>query len=249
MTCGYVHEYTRNFYDRLRPDDYVLKFESNSKELNRGYISYIHKSEVKTDDVLGKNIASFRQWRLSEINLSGDSIKVAKCSYKTSCVCPQVVQTSTNPFKKEIPIWSRFNRDGYFSLDNFNKLGKNDGGTVVIIWEIISADSVLFMDLHGSLQEIINTAREIASQYKVDPTIAIGDAAPFAQKFRSNKNHNLKTLDINKLSKYPYAGAGFGYVPIRETVFEITYSNGEIKTATVSNNSNHYQELLERVTE
>ena len=224
LSVGYVHHNTLTFYKQLRRDDFVMKFDKIAQGSNEGSIYYIKKKDTLKTDKLGQDIAFFRQWKLSEIDYRESNgkieINVKPCSYWSGEVCPQRKAGTTNPFGPEIQFWQQFNRTGYLSLDNFTKLDNLNGGTVVIIWEEKNSGQILFQDIHGSLYEIINRAIEISKKYQTDPSIAISDAGPMANKFRSNE---MNELDCSKfpLPTVPYAGAGFGYIPQKiYTIFD-----------------------------
>ena len=66
LTSGFVHSYTLNFFNKLSADDFVLKFTPSSFNKNIGEMHYIRKGSMMSTDKLGKNIAYFRPWTLSE---------------------------------------------------------------------------------------------------------------------------------------------------------------------------------------
>ena len=241
LTSGYVHPYTLNFFNKLRPDDFVLKYTPSSNSIQEGSICYIRKKDIKEGDKLGKNLAFFRQWKLSEIDISGDKIRVATCKYAHGYVCPQVKPNCLNPFKLEIPIANIFLNEGYYSITNFSDFDRKNGGTAVIIWEDSVNNVVKFMDVHSSMQQIINEAIDIAKNYNVDPTIAISDAGLFSLKFKSDENYVLNTKVIDKVSDIPFVSAGFGYIPQKATEFEITFKDKTVKRVIAPNNSKAFK--------
>lgn len=211
LTSGYIHDYTKNFYNRLKGDDFVLYFEKDIKYVNKGIISYKRKSDLTQTDLLGQNVGFFRQWKLSDIDLTQNQI-LMKRSKNQNYFFPQVKNDSKNVFKPEIPIWSlQVNADGYVDINNLNILSNNNGGTVTIIWETKDL-GIVFKDVHGSIKDIINTLNQIKIKYKVDPVLGIYDAAPMARKFKSDENHIINFDKINsQINNDWYAGAGFCY--------------------------------------
>lgn len=222
LTTGYVHPYTQGFFDHLRPDDYVLKFTQLPRDPTTGSIQYILKKDMLPSDALGDNIALFRQWKLSEIELrespKGWQVLLKKCKVASFCGCPQVAASVEQPFKREIPIWSKIDAEGYVPLTQLDKLGQFDGGTVVIIWPITvnGVTKTLFQDVHSSLETILTTAIDISKEYGVDPHIAWSDAGPFARKVRANSNNVLDCKALKTIAPNGRKfGAGFGYLPIQ----------------------------------
>jgi hypothetical protein len=217
LTTGYVHEYTKNFFKVLRDTDFVLKFHRSGNSPVIGFMSYIRKGSMQKSDTLGKNIAFFRQWKLSEIDYrgQGDNIEInlKLCPPPfTGCAYPRVKPGTTNPYPQEIPIWVQSNLAGYLSLNKFEKLDQYNGGTAVIIWPENNSGQILFQDIHSSLSEIIRRAIEISQKYHTDPTIGVYDAGPMAHKFVANQLHELNADQFAPHLGW-VVGAGFGYVP------------------------------------
>jgi hypothetical protein len=211
LVSGFVHPYTQRMYDDLRPNEYVLKFTANNSIKNTGIISYIHKSELDKNDILGKNIAYFRNWRLSEIEYKINNglvyFKSKPCNFNKRCACPETNRTGN---MKQIPVWHKA-ESGYFSVNKFKAFGAFDGGTVALIWEV--KNEIFFQDIHSSWKEILERAIEISKKYNTDPTIAISDAGPLANKVRANLKHELTTSSIDALAPLGKRfGAGYGYV-------------------------------------
>jgi len=213
LTSGFVHPFTANFYERLPQDGYVLVYERSTSRINQGRIKYKKKSELSIPtDKLGQNVAFCRQWKLSDFGITDNQILMAKSKYNTKYFCPQVKKGSKNPYNPEIPILSTYNKEGYVDFRLLNSLTDFDGGTVVIIWTTINNET-LFMDMHGSIADIIIQAREIQAVYKVDPTIGIYDAGTFARKFKSNDNGRIDFNNVDNLTgKSEFVGAGYGYL-------------------------------------
>ncbi|MCW3127711.1 MAG: hypothetical protein JWO03_3369 [Bacteroidetes bacterium] len=216
LTTGYVHRYTQNFFNKLTPDDFVMRFDRETPGSDVGIISYIRRGEMKTTDTLGRNIAFFRQWRLSDIDYrEGNGIiemYMMPSVFAAGSVSPQIRKGRTNPSGPQLTIWSQYDHTGYIPLDKFSKLDQRNGGTVVIIWEDITSHQILFQDVHGSLSDIMQAAISISKQYHADPVIAISDAGPMANKFLADDKHILDCTPF-PLSGMDYAGAGFGYIP------------------------------------
>jgi hypothetical protein len=211
LVSGFVHPYTQRMYDDLKPNEYVLKFTANNSIKNTGIISYIHKSELDKNDILGKNIAYFRNWRLSEIEYKINNglvyFKSKPCNFNKRCACPETNRTGN---MKQIPVWHKA-ESGYFSVNKFKAFGAYDGGTVALIWEV--KNEIFFQDIHSSWKEILERAIEISKKYNTDPTIAISDAGPLANKVRANLKHELTTSSIDALAPLGKRfGAGYGYV-------------------------------------
>ena len=223
LTTGFVHRYTTNFFNRLRPGDYVLRFTRSANDSMVGTIEYVHKRDLQTKDVLGKNIAFFRQWKLCEIDLvkkkSEYKLNMKYCKFAPSCACIQSKSDNDNPFKGQIPLWSSRAKEGEVPLASLNRLGEYSGGTAVIIWDVQynGRARVMFMDVHGSIDDIISAALLIADQYSVDPHIAISDAGPFAVKIRADTNNVLSCKQLKAIApRSQKVGAGFGYTPDQE---------------------------------
>jgi hypothetical protein len=209
MTTGYVHEYTNNFYKKLRSDDYVLILNRDKKIINEGIISYARVKNLTSNDKLGQNVGFFRQWKLSEIDIKDSSFIMFRKSGGSYFM--QTKQASTNPFRGLIPLWSKLpQKDGYIHIENLDKLSDYEGGTAVILW--VNQNEIFFKDIHGSIKDIIKKLYLIKNKYKVDPVLGIFDAGPMARKFKSNIERKVLFSDItDKISTTWYVGAGFGY--------------------------------------
>ncbi|MDB5281778.1 MAG: hypothetical protein JWO06_853 [Bacteroidota bacterium] len=219
LTTGYVHPYTINFFNKLGLKDFVLKFDRTPGDSTLGYVSYIRKEQMQEKDKLGQNIGFFRQWKLSEIDYRENKgvieILVKPSTFSSACVSPQAKAESTSAFGHQIPFWCEGYEDGYFPLENFSKLDRHNGGTVVVIWQDQKSGQILFQDIHNSLLEVMKRAIAISKEYNTDPVIAISDAGPMANKFLSSEKHELDCTKF-PLVNIPHAGAGFGYVPGQE---------------------------------
>ena len=212
LTSGFVHEFTRNFFNKLPQDGFVLKIERSPKQINEGTIRYIRKKDLEKGDALGQNIAFCRQWKLSEIGLNGFNLTMMKSNYRKDVYCPQLKPGTTNPYSPEIPIWTSTAKEGVNDFRYLNSLTDYDGGTAVIIWET-SNKEILFMDIHGSIADILNTAYSISNTYKTDPTIGIYDAGSFARKFKADINGNIDFNFVNaRTGTSEFVGAGYGYL-------------------------------------
>lgn len=222
LSNGFVHRYTTNFFNQLSLDEYVLKYEKIAGKELEGIIRFIRKKDLKTTDTLGKNLAYFRQWHLSEI-VNGDSVEMQPCGYAKSYLCPQA---KSNHYK-EIAISNYDGKPGFQSFTKFNKLSDTDGGTVCIIWEDIASGEIFFKDVHGSLSRIINEAKKIATTENTDPVIAISDAGIVSRKFRA-ENFVLDLSPIKQLAPHSLIAAGYGYVAIKYTVYEV-YEEGKLE--------------------
>jgi hypothetical protein len=209
MTTGYVHEFTNNFFKKLRDDDYVLILERDKTYVNEGVIYYKKVKNLKSDDKLGQNVGFFRQWKLSEIDIK-DS-KFVNFIKSDGFYFLHVKENTTNPFNKYIPLWSSIpQKDGYIEYEKLNKLSDNDGGTAVILWEV--DNEIFFTDIHSSISDIIKNLYYIKNTYNVDPILGVFDAGPMTRKFKSNQDGRVLFENIsNKISKISYVGAGFGY--------------------------------------
>jgi hypothetical protein len=233
LTSGFVHPYTLNFFNKLSADDFVLKFTSSSFNKNIGKMEYIRKGTMLSKDKLGKNIAYFRQWKLSEIDykkVNGDIlINVAPSNFSYYNYCPKAKPTNDKSIQSQIPILVEAMQSGYQSIQSMNKLDMRLGGTVVFIWEDSSTRKIYFQDLHSSWKDILLHAISIAKTFHVDPTIAIGDAGPYSPKYFADKNFNLDTKKIDDLFyKSEWFGAGFGYVPIEGNLIKSKSKNDSI---------------------
>lgn len=245
LVSGYVHPYTQNFFNKLRPTDFVARFSRSSKEANTGLLSWVQKKDLAPDDKLGQNIAFFRQWKLSEIALSGNKVNIQPCSYQSDCQCMQVLKEKGNPFEREIPIPSTFALSGYQPLNVLNKLDQRNGGTAAIVW-LTEDGLVMFMDVHGSIEMIISKARQIAEDFNTDPSIAVADAGPFSKKFYSNSNYDLDFTPMNALSKINYTGAGFGYIPAKANKFKVYFKDGSDDIYFLPDHAAEYEMLLKK---
>lgn len=210
LTSGFVHRYSENFYKWALPDQFVLKYSPSNYDREKGTMRWVRKSSVLPTDTLGKNLAFFRQWKLSEIDWENQKVELKPCGFNSMCGCPQIKQESTSPFKKEFPIGDLNYRKGKKNLEKLQSLDLVSGGTVLFIWE--KEGKVFFCDQHGSLSDIFKKAIEIQEKHQVDPTIAVGDAGPFCRKVKANKNHILNTTKIKALARGENFGAGFGYM-------------------------------------
>jgi curved DNA-binding protein CbpA len=248
LVSGYVHPYTQNFFDKLRPDDFVGRFEWSGKEKNTGVFGWVQKKELSADDKLGQNLAFFRQWKLSEIAVSGTIVNIQPCTYKRSCKCMQVLKGLGNPFETEVPIPSTFALSGYQPLAMLNKLDQENGGTAAIIW-LDGKNNVTFMDVHGSIELIIAKAREIAAEFNTDPTIAVGDAGPYSKKYYSNNNYELNFAPINALSRLNIAGAGMGYIPAKASKFRVTFKDGHEEIYFLPDHAKEYELFMQKSTQ
>jgi len=228
LSTGYVHDYTRNFFNKLRPDDYVMRFIAGEDSLT-ALMSFTFKKNMRPDDVLGKTIAFFRQWKLSELNIKGSGISTAiemkACSYNPVCLCPTVKKESQNPFKTEVPFWHSGKAPGWINIAELNKTGKFDGGNVVVIWNY--KGNTWFQEMHGSLQQVLEKALTIKAICECDPILAISDSGPMAASFKSNKDFVLETGHINQLDNLDYVGAGYGYFPSKVGVYKYTDWRGK----------------------
>ena len=211
LVSGFVHPFTTNMFNKLKPADFVLKYHPDSVKLLTGTISFIHKANLTQLDTLGKNIAFFRQWRLSEIEykLQNGQVytKTDICKFDTRCACPQSKKTGN---MTQIPIW-QIAETGYQPLNKYADFGHENGGTVVIIWEV--NNEIWFQDVHSSWNVILNRTIEISKAYNIDPAICISDAGPFARKLKADKNFRVKVIDIDALARNGKRfGAGYAYL-------------------------------------
>lgn len=211
LVSGFVHEYTQNMFNQLRDEDFVLRFKPEAAEADLGTISFIHKKNLISSDKLGKNIAFFRQWRLSEIDYiqkNGEIyVNAAPCKFYTYCACPQSKKTGS---LTQIPVWQKTGT-GYQPLDRFSGFDRIDGGTVALVWDV--KDEIWFQDIHSSWKEILLRAIEISKTHHTDPSICISDAGPFARKLKANKNFTIFVKDIDAISpRGSLFGAGYGYL-------------------------------------
>jgi len=172
------------------------------------------KKDVPKNSKIGDNIGICRQWKLSEFDMIGNKLMMKKGkSYNRNGLCVQAKQSVPKPPRSiEIPIWSSSKTEGYIDLTKLDTLSLNDGGTAVIIWTT-EENETLFIDIHGSIKEIIDKALEVKKYYNVDPSIGIHDAGTFARKFRSNSKSSLNFKIVNSWTGDGlYVGAGYAYL-------------------------------------
>ena len=94
-------------------------------------------------------------------------------------------------------------------------LSKYNGGTAVIIWE--QRNKIYFIDIHSSINDIIECLIQVSEAYNLDPTLGIYDAAPMARKFKANSRSNISFDNVDKSTmKLDYVGAGYGYNIIQD---------------------------------
>ena len=211
LVSGFVHPFTKNMFDKLQSTQFVLKFTSTDKNKMIGNIGYIRKSQLTKGDTLGKNIAYFRQWRLSEIDYKVEKgivyIHANPCNFNKRCACPESKLTGN---MRQIPLWQKA-EIGIQPLNKFNAFGRENGGTVALIWEY--NHEIFFQDIHSSWSEILERAIEVSKQYRTDPSIAISDAGPLAYKLKANRNYELNVSAIDALAPSGKRfGAGYGYI-------------------------------------
>lgn len=227
LTSGFRDTSVVKFFRGLRQNDFVLKFHRDSTQNDEGWIEYLHKWQAPDEREVGNSTGFFRQWRLSEIDYTRNKegkvlINVQPSAYATDLFCPQAKKGTQNPFAQsttEIPVWITSVEGGMKPLDDYDKLGLFNGGTVVIIWHDTLAGKIFFKDIHGSLKRIINTAIEIADKYHVDPTIGIYDAGRMARKLKA-KNGVLCFKDLDIISEgYPdFVSAGYCYIDQKQYI-------------------------------
>lgn len=229
LVSHYVHPYTVNFFNRLRQEDFVMKYTASESDSTLGFMQFIRRSDLNPSDKLGFNLAFFRQWKLSELlikkDLLGQKIKLKLCDFNPICFCPEVNPESSNPFKLEVPIWQSNASLGWVNIDKLTTVGKYDGGNVVLIWEY--RNNIWFQEMHGSLYQILNQAFKIRELSNADVCIAISDAGPMSATFKSDSLNNLKFNRIDKLASEPFVGAGYGYFPSQIGVYR--YDDGKNK--------------------
>jgi hypothetical protein len=211
LVSGFVHPFTQNMFAQLKPDEFVMKYRESVEDNNIGNISYMHKSDLTSTDILGKNIAYFRNWHLSDVDykLKNDHIYVYfnTCNFNQRCACPESKKEGN---MKQIPVWLTI-EPGYQLIDKLDAFGSYDGGTVALIWEVNK--EIFFQDIHSSWKEILERAIEISNTYHTDPTIAVSDAGPLAHKVRADSNFELSVASIDALAPYGKRfGAGYGYI-------------------------------------
>lgn len=222
LTTGYVHPYTVNFFNKLRPDDYVMRYTMSETDSATGLMSFVKKSTLAPGDVLGKNIAFFRQWRLSELEIKTEDdqtyVNMKPCDYaKEVCNCPTVRRGSDNPFSNQVPFWHAGMGKGYTPLSALNKTGRYDGGNVILVWPY--GGQTWFQGMRGSLQQVLTQAFNIKEKCNCDPVLAISDAGPMSAGLKSDADFRLQTALIDELDRTPYVGAGFGYFPSKVGVY------------------------------
>jgi hypothetical protein len=210
LVSGFVHNYTLNMFNSLKPTDFVLRFKADFPKSHTGTISYTTKDKLTSSDTLGKNIAYFRQWRLSEIDYEEKNGKIfintKNCTFNIRCACPQSKKKGN---LTQIPLWQS-SETGYQSIEKFSAFGYENGGTVVIVWH--HKNEIWFQDIHSSWKEILLRAIEISKTYHTDPAICISDAGPFARKIKADKNFTIQVKDIDNLApRGKLFGAGFAY--------------------------------------
>jgi hypothetical protein len=213
-----------------------------------GDVAYIQKRHLAQDDVLGQNVAFFRQWRLSEIDYADGMIKMKPCGFAKNCLCPQTKENAQNPYSSEIPIWNLSTLgEGKHPLGAFNRLDKNNGGTAVIVWTYTDQQTY-FWDVHGSLQDILLTADSISKKYGVDPSIAISDAGVYAPKIRANANNKLDFNAVNQmLPSGDLTGAGFAYLACSTSVYKLKNELGEDFLQVTTSDDSDYLEWKKRM--
>jgi len=216
LTTGFVHPYTINMFNKLKPEGFVLKYTPDSAGAKHGSIRFIRKNDVAPDDTLGKTLAHFRNWKLSQLawRKEGKQIKVSlePCNYYPMCSCPQAKPNSGAA--EEVPIWHGA-KPGEAPLEELNGFGRKDGGTVVIVWAVNGAagEEIWFQDINSSWKEIMETAIAIADKYKTDPSICISDSGPFTRKIKADKEHKIYIKDIDAIAPHgDRFGAGYGYI-------------------------------------
>lgn len=232
LVSGYVHDYTRNFFNRLRPDDFVMRYQPSEDDSTTGIMTFVRKKDLGPGDILGKTIAFFRQWKLSELVMemrNGDIyIKVKPCSYAPQlCVCPEVKASSGNPFSVEVPLWHKGVGNGFQPLSALNKTGRYDGGNVVLIWEY--GNNIWFQEMRGSLSQVIEKALDIQEICSCEPVLAISDSGPMSAGVKSNDDFVLNTTPIDTLEDEPLIGAGYGYFPGKVGVYSYVDSKGKTR--------------------
>lgn len=227
LVSHFVHPFTLNFYNRLSAEDYVMRFTKSENDSSLGMMEFIRKVDVKPEERLGYELAFFRQWKLSELDLKEENnqwkIRMKSCSYSPIFFCPSLKpEYSGHPYSSEIPIWHSNAAPGWMNINDLNILGKFDGGNVVLIWEY--QGRTWFQEMHGSLSQIINQAMRLREISGSEITLAISDAGPMSASFKSDENNILHFTEINKLEKDDYIGAGYGYFPSQLGVYQ--FDNG-----------------------
>lgn len=227
LVSHYVHPYTLNFYNRLSAEDYVMRYTKSETDSCLGIMEFIKKGKVNPGERLGYELALFRQWKLSQLDLKKQNdvwqIRMESCSFSPMFFCPSLKpEYSEHPFSSEIPIWHSNAAPGWVNLEDLNVLGKFDGGNVVLIWEY--SDKVWFQEMHGSLSQIVSQALRLKEISGSEITLAISDAGPMSASIKSDERNILEFSEINKLEKEIFIGAGYGYFPSQLGVYR--YDNG-----------------------
>ncbi|MEY3343018.1 MAG: hypothetical protein RL090_702 [Bacteroidota bacterium] len=207
---GYIHQYTTNFFNRCPKDGFVLKLERSTSITNKATIHYVHKEKLMPNDKLGLNVVAGRQWKLSELKLHGDSIEMVSGSCTSS---PGFVPASTSILYACPPLRTvQLKSPGIYPISKLDAFSRNDGGTVALVWEH-PTEGIRFIDIHGSIKDILETAIKVRETYHVDPTILIHDAGPMARKIKSDTNGILDFAEVNKVTGLPgKVGAGYAYL-------------------------------------
>jgi hypothetical protein len=207
---GYIHQYTTNFYIRCPKDGFVLKLERSTSITNKATIHYVHKEKLMPNDKLGLNVVAGRQWKLSELKLHGDSIEMVSGSCTSS---PGFVPASTSAFYACPALRTvQLKSPGIYPIRKLDAFSRNDGGTVAIVWDT-QTGGVRFIDIHGSIKDILEAAIKVRDTYHVDPTILIHDAGPMARKIKSDANGDLDFALVNKVTGLTgKVGAGYSYL-------------------------------------
>ena len=210
LTSGYVHPFTKKFFKKLTPEDFVLLLKRDESFINEGVILYKKVKDLSPLDSLGQNIGFFRQWKLSDLDIEDNKVNVKKNGLGSYYL--KVKQHSSNQFKPFIPLWSKQPKEeGYINFSKLNVLTDFDGGTAVIIWET-EENEIFFIDIHSSIKNIIECLMNIHNEYGVDPILGIYDAAPMARKFKSDRTNSVYFNSFSSRTlKSHYTGAGFGY--------------------------------------
>ncbi|MEX1187745.1 MAG: hypothetical protein WED33_00700 [Bacteroidia bacterium] len=222
LVSHYVHPFTVNFYNRLTADDFVMRFTESDSDSTLGNMEFIRKKDVRPLERLGYELAFFRQWKLSELDLKQENdawmIRMKSCSFSPLFFCAALKpEIDSHAFTEELPLWHSNAAPGWMKLDDLNVLGKFDGGNVVLIWEY--HNRIWFQEMHGSLSQIINQALRLKEISGSEITLAISDAGPMSASFKSNDKNMLDFSEINKLDKEDYVGAGYGYFPSQLGVY------------------------------
>lgn len=211
LTTGFVHTYTKNMFNNLSPDGFVLQLTRDPVAINKATISYIRKKDLAPSDSLGINIGFCRQWRLSEIDIVENKV-LLKRDPKLNRLFISPKQGTSNPYNDFVKIWSdQTIKEGYYDINSLNILSGTNGGTAVIIWETKQGE-IRFIDIHGSIKDIITELQHIAAKYDVDPTLGVYDAAGMAQKMKADANHMVSFDEIDKwCGGQLWVGAGYGF--------------------------------------